>query len=344
MTARLRRTSSPKTRTPAKSMTFSEATLRGINRFASSRRLAQRLLAWLVCRQPARAALNRLYDRFTFSECRAFHAVFAKIFRDRSPSMEAGVWEVTFADRTIRIPLQPETLWLDWDTGVSIRGNDIEVKETYEFLVASPFCPRYVVDVGANYGTHSLLFLSHGVRVVAFEPNPACHPIFTRLLRANGLDGKMEALAVGDAEAMVQLVFPERETWLGAIRPRAAPALREHSELRQARVQMICLDAYLAVHGIVPDLVKIDTEGFEGAVLRGAQKTLTAHAPLVVFEANDRAERPALRALLSRLAYEVFALPVKERSLKRLGEREFLESKGTNFMAIPRRHPLALHR
>jgi hypothetical protein len=43
--------------------------------------------------------------------------------------------------------------------------------------------------------------------------------------------------------------------------------------------------------GYAPDLLKIDVEGAEGLVLRGAQATLERHRPIVVFEHGAHAER-----------------------------------------------------
>jgi hypothetical protein len=43
--------------------------------------------------------------------------------------------------------------------------------------------------------------------------------------------------------------------------------------------------------GYAPDLIKIDVEGAEGLVLRGAQATLERHRPVVVFEHGAHAER-----------------------------------------------------
>lgn len=40
-----------------------------------------------------------------------------------------------------------------------------------------------------------------------------------------------------------------------------------------------------------PDVVKLDVEGGELAALRGAARVLRAHAPYVVFEANENMER-----------------------------------------------------
>ena len=47
---------------------------------------------------------------------------------------------------------------------VSIVGHDIEVKETYAALIASDHRPTLFLDVGANYGLHSIL-RAQGARI-----------------------------------------------------------------------------------------------------------------------------------------------------------------------------------
>ncbi|CAA9891487.1 conserved hypothetical protein [Candidatus Methylobacter favarea] len=76
------------------------------------------------------------------------------------------------------MPLTSERFWLDWDTAVSITGHDIEIKQTYEALIGSSEPPELFIDIGANYGTHSLLFLVHQIKTITFEPNASCHDFF----------------------------------------------------------------------------------------------------------------------------------------------------------------------
>ena len=40
--------------------------------------------------------------------------------------------------------------------------------------------PKIFFDVGANYGTHSFIFQSQGVKAYSFEPNPNYFPYFKK--------------------------------------------------------------------------------------------------------------------------------------------------------------------
>ena len=135
----------------------------------SQRRLAlQSVLRFVVTNSVCRKCLNGVYRRLSWAKKRAFHGKFAKIFREHKSTIAGGSWTVEFADKLIEMPLRPEWLWLDWDSAVSICGHDVEVKETYSSLIQSSTRPEQFVDIGANYGTHSLLFLVHGIETITF--------------------------------------------------------------------------------------------------------------------------------------------------------------------------------
>src|SRR5437867_1005733 len=195
----------------------------------------------------------------------------------------SGRWTVDFAGRHIVLPLSHEfpDAWL---AAVGFHGYDPEVHALYETLVLGPRPPRVVFDVGASYGLHALRFLVHGVRVVAFEPNPECHRWFRAWCAANGVACELEPVAVGDAATPVVLAFPEGRTYLGSIVSQTRDAWRG-ATVRTLTVPQVTLDSVLAERCLVPDLVKIDAEGAEIAVLHGAVNLLRTAQPTIVFEA-----------------------------------------------------------
>jgi hypothetical protein len=165
----------------------------------------------------SRQGLNAAYLALTPCHRATFHEWFAKIFRNTSVQARDGNWTVVFAGKSILMPLVSESLWLDWDTAVSIVGHDIEIKQTYEALIGSSTTkPTLFIDIGANYGTHSLLFLVHGIKTMTFEPNSSCHGCFARLCELNHVTPTIEGVALGAYHGYVKLSYPKRDTWLGS--------------------------------------------------------------------------------------------------------------------------------
>lgn len=96
------------------------------------------------------------------------------------------------------------------------------------------------------------------------------------------------------------------------------------------------LDQFIAERGLVPDLVKIDTEGGELSVLEGARRLLETATPRVVFESwpADR-DRPPMFALLAAAGYAIQPLTYPSGQRHRLTLAEFCDSAAANFLADP---------
>lgn len=144
-------------------------------------------------------------------------------------------------------------------------------------------------DVGANKGSY-LPWLARAARpgaVVAFEPQPALAAYLSRACRAAGLSNvTVEAAGVSDRCGALTLHVPGD----GRPSPGASfePAVAALSAGRDATVPVVSLDAYFRDAPSRIAAIKIDVEGHELAVLRGAADVLAKHGPLVVFECEAR--------------------------------------------------------
>jgi len=277
--------------------------------------------------------LNRNYKKLKGDELALYQSLHAKAFTGFEPEINDSVWEVTFGGETIKLPIRRGKMWLDWDNAVSIIGHDREVKQTYEYLLSSEFKPKVFFDVGANYGTHSLLFLKHGVTTVAFEPNPYCLEEIRGLWALNNVVGELIPAAVGDCEGEAEFWFPLRETWLGSLVESTRERMTSDHDLEKIKVKINTLDDFVSTSELVPDLIKIDTEGNELNVLLGAKWTIARARPIIIFEANNLTSRSELWKIFKEFEYSIFELPFDcDRSIK-IGEEAFLSSSGTNFVA-----------
>lgn len=283
-----------------------------------------------------RHLLNAVYIRLTPHQRNLFHKAFARIFRSGLIRGRAGYWNVVFANKTIQMPLTPDRFWLDWDTAVSIVGNDIEVKEAYAALIGSPERPELFIDIGANYGTHSLLFLVHQIKTLTIEPNRSCHDYFRQLCMLNHVTPTLDPVALGEEKGHVELSYPQGDTWLGSTNAEVAKKLAQTLELTTERVEQRTLDDYFEQIGRKRTLIKIDTEGNELSVLRGAARTLQENRPKIVFERWSDARSSDLFDFLRSKNYRVFHLSRSPAiSAEPLTQAQFMASPATNFIAVP---------
>ena len=304
------------------------------------RELVRAAIAWVIVRLAAHGStirlMNAVYRRLGTGVHAWLQPRYAKLFRDGSRVLADSRWVVTFAQHRVTLPLRREHAWLDWDAALSALGHEPAIKETYRTLLGADQRPDLFVDVGGNYGMHSLLFLVAGVEAVTFEPNGTCHPYFRYACELNGVRPQIEPVALGAAPGELDLVFPERETWLGSLDPAVIAQLRARSNVRTQRVDVRTLDGYEPIFRGRRALIKIDAEDFEVAVLSGADRTLRTHRPLVVFETHKGEKRARVYDLLEERGYRVANLPVRRNArLTMLDRTSVLESPSDDFIAIP---------
>ena len=265
-----------------------------------------------------------------------------------------------FANSGVRPSQQPDGYVFPVDRG-TLLGWSVHFFGTYEPEVQTEI-RRYLkpggiaIDVGANVGWHTLLMAARAGstgRVYAFEPNDSTRRRLVSAVEANDLahvtvDGRAVADLVGASGFQAPLAG---HVWDGTGRLIAAPAQerREGREVREGQeprerqtmaIECTTLDAFVAERHIEQlALVKIDVEGWELSVLRGARHVLKVLRPVVVFEydpayvSRSGGAAEDVTRCWSDADYELFALdPRRPPALvARLGDR------GGNFLALPRR-------
>lgn len=322
-------------------MTFTEFAFKVIYRVGILRRIAQSIIRKKVLRPGFIERLNRYYKRFNSTEREMFCLLFASIYKNRTVKGISANWSVFFCGKEIIIPLHPETFWLDWNIALSIMGHDLEVKECYEyFIVKEKIRNKVFFDIGANYGTHSVLFLSNNFKTLTFEPNPECWDKFNDLTKANNLKGELLNFAIGEKAEEVDLVFPKNDTWMGSISKNYQDDLSGFSDITSVRTKVIRLDDFVTQTGIYPGFVKIDTEGFELSVLRGGKNALLQSKPIIVFESNKSSERESLYTELTGMGYDIFDIRNFTTGKAALNKVSFVESRLVNFVSVHNEYEL----
>jgi FkbM family methyltransferase len=143
-------------------------------------------------------------------------------------------------------------------------------------------------DVGANGGFFStqLAQMRALVKIYAFEPVPTTFGNLAQSVRRLGLADRVEpvAAAVLDGPGAVQMSWSDKNSLLAQVTPHG---LNARAGDRLTRAEGITLDGFCASAGVCPSLVKIDVEGSEAAVLRGAARLLArSDRPAILFEFN----------------------------------------------------------
>ncbi|MBI1725713.1 MAG: FkbM family methyltransferase [Candidatus Rokubacteria bacterium] len=158
-----------------------------------------------------------------------------------------------------------------------------------------------VWDIGANVGLYTLpsaRVVAPAGCVVAFEPMPRNLHFLRRHLALNGLAG------VAVCEAAVS----DRA---GTLRMKEGDSPSEfHADPGgDWEVTAITLDEWLSENeALPPDVVKIDVEGSDDAVLRGGARSFAKYRPPIYLALHGERQRRACAQLLVAWGYEVTSL------------------------------------
>lgn len=160
-----------------------------------------------------------------------------------------------------------------------------------------------VVDIGANIGCHTIVFGRIAKYVVAVEPQRLpYYYLCANVALAELVNVLCLNNAVGSAPGVIAVPELDPDVWsnFGGL-DLTEPWQEMTLDVRM--VPVICIDD---LH--LPDcsFIKIDVEGMELDVLRGAANTIQQHQPILYLE-NDRLDKQAkLLAHVKSLGYEIW--------------------------------------
>jgi FkbM family methyltransferase len=186
-------------------------------------------------------------------------------------------------------------------------------------------------DIGANVGLYSVIaatIIGPRGSVYSFEPNELSLRFLKRNMeRISGCSSEVFGLALSDSNGELELSVPSEgyDAWatLGSISTLNTPVVKQ-------RVATVTLDDLRARAGFVPPtVVKIDVEGWEVRVLRGAEGVLRGpNPPLLMVELCDRASEGAgsstaeLLAAIEDLGMELYELAEDSTGVVPLSRRD----------------------
>jgi FkbM family methyltransferase len=172
-------------------------------------------------------------------------------------------------------------------------------------LVASLCDPaRVSLDIGADVGEFTIAMLPSSRSVIAFEPRPAQARELAAMFDAVGAAVRVEAVALSDQPGVTTMRVVESDPGRSTIDTGNALGDADGSAVCNIDVPVKRLDD-LGLDDV--GMIKIDVEGHELAVLRGAAATLTRNRPAVLVEAEERHHPNAVAAiteLLTGLGYQ----------------------------------------
>lgn len=162
------------------------------------------------------------------------------------------------------------------------------------------------IDVGASIGSYTVHLLNHSCKCYAFEPRPDAAVYLAQRLGARPSPRlRVEAVALSDhaGEAPLRVLLNDA----GRSSIETANRVEQLGTVEVLNVPTRRLDDYDAIGPV--GCIKIDVEGHEDAVLRGARRLLLRDHPSLIMEIEERHKRHSVATVsgyLGELGYRGF--------------------------------------
>jgi FkbM family methyltransferase len=211
-------------------------------------------------------------------ERRHYHAAFKMVRLYKQPAQMFRRYLTETGDYPFTAQVKTPSGWLDLQlfTSDDVRTvNEIFCREDY-------FAERddkIVVDFGSNIGISAAYFLSRGpnVHTYLFEPLPVNVERLQTNLARFGDRYTLEQVAVGPADGEVEFGWEETGRYGGV------GAATGQTIVVKSRNSTTVLEEVIARHGRI-DVLKVDIEGLEDAVIAGIPHTLARHIGKIYVE------------------------------------------------------------
>ncbi len=161
-----------------------------------------------------------------------------------------------------------------------------------------------VIEVGANIGSHTVSLakkVGRGGRVIAIEPQRVIQQYLSANIALNTLDN-VECIRAGAGAENGQMIVPRVDYFAHANQNFGSLSLVAEGEGES--VAVIRLDDIIADKTI--QVIKIDVEGMEADVLRGAAGLIAANRPVIYVENDRPANSDELVSLLWSMNYRAY--------------------------------------
>src|SRR6478672_6329854 len=189
-------------------------------------------------------------------------------------------------------------------------------------------------DVGGWHGFYAgVMALAGASKVFVFEPLPANCDRIRRLIELNpALPIELLEAAVADRSGQTEFQVMGQES-MGKLME--SPFQPEKASSKHISVKLVALDDLVAQGRVAPPAVmKVDVEGAEFLVLRGAEKMLREHQPTLFLEIHSPELARDCRKFLEGLGYKIEVMK----------EEESIDPNVSHFLAEVRARPVTVRK
>lgn len=190
-------------------------------------------------------------------------------------------------------------------------GFNVDEPETVAWIDAMP-TDAVLWDIGANVGLYAIYAGKRGVRVLAFEPAASTLAVLTRNIELNAVSDRVAAygVALSDRTGLDALYMAAGRTEAGHATHSFGTRRTVEGEIeggfQQATIGYTADDFAASFNAPTPTHVKLDVDGIETAILKGAAGLLRTQVRELMVEVHDQlnpAQAKEIRAALAEAGF-----------------------------------------
>jgi FkbM family methyltransferase len=243
------------------------------------------------------------------------------------------------------IKINKYSLFIPDDMIWAFNGGDYYEKNVIFFFdkIIEKYKNPVLFDVGANYGYYSLRYSPFCKNVFSFEPVTQTYKVLAQNIKKNRVVN-IVSMKIGlsdlEEERTINLY---NSSGNNSIYERKIPP--EHS-LKKTGVEIIKLKVLddLVRSGQIepPNIIKIDVEGAELNVLKGAKNTILVHRPTILIEysvntSSDAGyDRDAVFNIFDFKDYLIYGISEDVNNLELICEKDIKQSPISNLIFLPK--------
>lgn len=193
-----------------------------------------------------------------------------------------------WAEFPARAPYAGTVLWFPSKSliGQSVARGEIWDKAIVDLLRVTQIAPRTIVEVGSNVGASLLPILEAfpSAKAIAIEPSHRYAPYLRRNVGLNPLVTIVDdVLVAGDHDQ--EFCLRSNATTGTPSKADYGPGLKHEQVVRGETLDSL-VERYISdkIDEVIIDFLKVDTDGFEMEVFRGAQDVVHRYQPLIFTE------------------------------------------------------------
>jgi len=216
------------------------------------------------------------------------------------PRLEARIETLQHANTTSRVYVGNDRAWLRtaWGGKLIVDTTDLLMSpwllldgvwepDVTEWFKATLKPGMTFIDVGANVGYFTVMaafLVGRQGRVVAFEAMPSTYELLVKNVIVNWMETFTTAENLAVYSDTRSLKFYVRKFYHGnsSLASISHEEGRLYDDIEEIDVQARSLDEYLCEKPAKPDVIKVDVEGAELQVFRGARRTLAENPDVIV--------------------------------------------------------------